>query len=249
MEAEPEPPGRAPGEGDPRAARARQRGRDRGRGVDGGGQTRSEEDATESTSTKEDETADEFETLSSLCFRAHLRSSAAHRSSAQASLRQHVQHDVRRELRRAIHPLRRLLEVASFASKMFGTYFCGLRSISGNQVLCTCTMILCPLRKQWWPQCRSIVYSSTSPGTTGSGFSKLLRNRARTGSPLIEQLIAAHVRVFAYVLRVDVDQPHDPVAVGAGRRGEQLRRQRAGDGHVLRRAARSRRSARRGGRA
>ena len=37
---------------------------------------------------------------------------------------------------------------SSLASKMFGTNFCGLRSISGNQVLCTCTMILCPLRKQ-----------------------------------------------------------------------------------------------------
>ena len=32
----------------------------------------------------------------------------------------------------------------SFAAKMFGTNFCGLRSMSGNQVLCTCTMMRCP---------------------------------------------------------------------------------------------------------
>jgi hypothetical protein len=43
---------------------------------------------------------------------------------------------------------RAIWKSSSVASKMLGTNFCGLRSISGNQVLWTCTMILCPLRKQ-----------------------------------------------------------------------------------------------------
>ena len=34
----------------------------------------------------------------------------------------------------------------ALASKMFGTNVCGLRSMSGNQVLCTCTMIRWPFR-------------------------------------------------------------------------------------------------------
>ena len=34
----------------------------------------------------------------------------------------------------------------AFASKMFGTKVCGLRSYSGNQVLCTCTMMRWPLQ-------------------------------------------------------------------------------------------------------
>ena len=34
----------------------------------------------------------------------------------------------------------------SFASKMLGANVCGLRSMSGNQVLCTWTMIRWPLR-------------------------------------------------------------------------------------------------------
>src|SRR6185369_13579498 len=35
-----------------------------------------------------------------------------------------------------------------FASKMFGTNVCGLRSMSGNHELCTCTMIRCPFLKR-----------------------------------------------------------------------------------------------------
>ena len=52
--------------------------------------------------------------------------------------------DERRLPSRAIDLLRRRLNSESGASKMFGTNVCGLRSISGNQVLCTCTMIRCP---------------------------------------------------------------------------------------------------------
>ena len=33
------------------------------------------------------------------------------------------------------------------AQKIFGTKVCGLRSYSGNELDCTCTMILCPGRK------------------------------------------------------------------------------------------------------
>jgi hypothetical protein len=38
------------------------------------------------------------------------------------------------------------LKSDAFASKMFGTHVWGLRSYSGNQVLCTCTMMRCPFR-------------------------------------------------------------------------------------------------------
>src|SRR5690349_16181676 len=34
-----------------------------------------------------------------------------------------------------------VMKSSSFASKMLSTYFCGLRSTSGNHVLCTCTMM------------------------------------------------------------------------------------------------------------
>src|SRR5438874_2471624 len=37
-----------------------------------------------------------------------------------------------------------VMKSLSSAWKMLGTYFCGLRSASGNQVLHTCTMIRCP---------------------------------------------------------------------------------------------------------
>jgi spermidine synthase len=40
-------------------------------------------------------------------------------------------------------------ESGPFARKIFGTNVCGLRSMSGNQVLWTCTMIRCPFRKTW----------------------------------------------------------------------------------------------------
>src|SRR5690348_9485195 len=40
------------------------------------------------------------------------------------------------------------LKSFSVARKMFGTQVCGLRSMIGNHVLCTCTMIRCPLRKR-----------------------------------------------------------------------------------------------------
>ena len=48
---------------------------------------------------------------------------------------------------------RKMLTVAalkseSFASKMLGTNVCGFLSMSGNQLLCTCTMIRCPLRNR-----------------------------------------------------------------------------------------------------
>jgi len=40
---------------------------------------------------------------------------------------------------------------------MLGTQVCGFRSMTGNQVLWTCTMILWPFRKVWSVSRRSIV--------------------------------------------------------------------------------------------
>ncbi len=52
--------------------------------------------------------------------------------------------------------------------------------------------------------------------------------------------------MLGIVFGIDVDQLDDPVAVGAGRRGEQVGDDRAGHRHVLGQAARSRSSGRRG---
>src|ERR1035438_5225319 len=49
---------------------------------------------------------------------------------------------------------------------MFGTNFCGLRSYTGNQVLCTCTIIRCPFRNACALVCRSIEYFSALPAGT-----------------------------------------------------------------------------------
>jgi hypothetical protein len=80
----------------------------------------------------------------------------------------------------------------------------------------------------------------------GSGFSKLLRNLPRSGLPRTSCWKPAVVAVGAptslprlralagrILCRIDVDQLHHPVGIGAGGRDEQLRRHRAGDGHVL----------------
>jgi hypothetical protein len=40
------------------------------------------------------------------------------------------------------------LKSSAFASKMFGTQVCGFRSMIGNQLLCTCTMIRWPFRNR-----------------------------------------------------------------------------------------------------
>src|SRR5262249_55972171 len=41
------------------------------------------------------------------------------------------------------------LKSSGFASKIFGTNVCGLRSFSGNHELCTCTMMRCPFLNVW----------------------------------------------------------------------------------------------------
>jgi hypothetical protein len=63
---------------------------------------------------------------------------------------------------------------ASVARKM-STNVCGLRSTSGNHVLCTCTMMRCPRRKVWCTSGISKAIRAGSPGTNGSGRSGLLR--------------------------------------------------------------------------
>ena len=53
---------------------------------------------------------------------------------------------------------------------MFGTNRCGLRSITGNHVLCTCTMMRCPLRKVWFTSGISKARESGRLGTNGIGL-------------------------------------------------------------------------------
>ena len=60
---------------------------------------------------------------------------------------------------------------------------CGLRSTSGNQVLCTWTISRWPLRKVWQTSGRVNRTAAGWPGANGSGFSKLLRNLPRITSP------------------------------------------------------------------
>ena len=47
------------------------------------------------------------------------------------------------------------------------------------------------------------------------------------------ELVAAHLRLLRHLVRIDVDQLHDPVAVGAAGRGEQVDQRRAADAHRL----------------
>ncbi len=55
--------------------------------------------------------------------------------------RQHTKLDPTGKLAAAIDSMRGFNESLSFASKMFSTYFCGLRSMNGNQVLCIWTRL------------------------------------------------------------------------------------------------------------
>jgi len=61
--------------------------------------------------------------------------------------------------------------------------FCGLRSTYGNHELCTCTMMRWPRRKVWKMSGSWNSTLSGLPGSKGTGFSKLLRNFPRKGSP------------------------------------------------------------------
>ena len=61
--------------------------------------------------------------------------------------------------------------------------FCGLRSTSGNHELCTCTMISMALAKRVVDVRQLEGDRGGLAGDNGSGFSKLLRNLARNGSP------------------------------------------------------------------
>jgi hypothetical protein len=57
------------------------------------------------------------------------------------------------------------------ARKMFGTKRCGFRSITGNQVLCTCTMSRWPLPKVCSTSCNGKATRAGWLGMNGSGFS------------------------------------------------------------------------------
>ena len=75
--------------------------------------------------------------------------------------------------------------------------FCGFRSISGNHELWICTMIRCPSRQVCAMSGRRNVIVSGFPGSNGTGFSKLLRNFPRNGSPRINSWYPPIFTAFA----------------------------------------------------
>src|SRR5476649_1026289 len=68
---------------------------------------------------------------------------------------------------------------------LISTNFCGLRSPSGNQLLCTCIIMRWPFLKVWPTSGKSYFISVILPGTNGSGCSNELRKRPLNISPRI----------------------------------------------------------------
>ncbi len=96
----------------------------------------------------------------------------------------------------------------------------------------------------WWNASGSVkVTGVICPGTKGVGCSRLVAEFAAHHLCADELLIAAHdelARVgsrLGRIVRIDVDQLHDPVGVGAARRDIELGRDRTGDDQGLARGA------------
>jgi hypothetical protein len=119
---------------------------------------------------------------------------------------------------------------------MLGTNFCGLRSITGNQVDWICTMMPVAFEEHvvvvaqrdlpfsWlvWRERVRLFVSWLDSGRGGLPWRSAARNRsaiARTGRAS-GRLPAS--RRFSARPGVDVDQLDDEVAVGAGGRGEEI---------------------------
>ena len=78
------------------------------------------------------------------------------------------------------------------------------------------------------------MYSVTLPGVTGFGLLEALAEAAAKHLVRHHQLIAAHGGSGCVLLRIDIDQLDDPVAIGPGGGGEDMGHDIARHGDVFR---------------